>query len=33
LEKQAKKLKDLGKITYKGSKKKGGYYVVFLGAR
>ena len=28
LEKQAKKLKDLGKITYKGSKKKGGYYVI-----
>jgi len=27
LEKQAKKLKGLGKITYKGSKKKGGYYV------
>jgi ATP-dependent DNA helicase RecG len=31
LEKQAKKLKDLGKITYKGSKKKGGYYVTKKG--
>ena len=33
LEKQAKKLKDLKKITYKGSKKRGGYYLMENDAR